>query len=184
MAKAGWAVSPFAGAPDDKVAAAVVACFRGIYQRHFSEEWLVNHDLPVEVRALRQSDGWQVMLLLTPWMLARVFLPERQPDITVPEGWGAAERAAAPYTVIGPPVTFSLLGAEHKAHLNYHPDLGHFLIQPLVQSMDKYASADEVFAAWDEVIRTRDRVMAEQKRECGWQKEVSRREFLARVMGR
>jgi hypothetical protein len=183
MADTGWVVSPFAGERDDKVAAAVVASFRGVYQRHFSEEWLVNHDLPVEVRALRQSDGWQVMLLLTPWMLARVFLPARLPGIAIP-GWRAAERASAPYTVIGPPVTFSLLGAEHKAHLNYHPDLGHFLIQPLVQSMDNYASADEVFAAWDEVIRTRDRVMEEQKRECGWQKEVSRREFLGRLAGR
>jgi hypothetical protein len=184
MAETGWVIAPFGGKPDDTVAAAVVQCFSGIYQRHFRDEWLVNHGLPVEVRALRESDGWRVMLLLTPWMLARVFLAQRDPGLPIPAGWGAAERGEAPYVVIGPMVPFPVLGFEQKAHLNYLPELGHFLLQPLVQSMERYKSADEVFGAWDEVIRTRDRVMEEQKRECGWQREVSRREFLGRLAGR
>ncbi|MDD5331120.1 MAG: hypothetical protein PHX38_14065, partial [Sulfuricella sp.] len=101
----------------------------------------------------------------------------------IPPGWAAAERAASPFLVIGPLLDFTILGGAQKAHLNYLPELGHFLLQPLVQSMEGYASADAVFAAWNEVIKTRDRVMEEQQRECGWQKEVSRRELFGRLAG-
>ena len=165
------------------VTAQVRECFEEIYRRHFSNEWLVNHELPVEIRAFRRSDGWSVFLLLTPWMMARVFLPEREVGLQIPSGWSVAERTTAPFQVIGPLVDFTILGEAQKAHLNYHPELGHFLLQPLVQSMEKYSSAGEVFAAWNEVIKTRDRVMEEQKRDCRWQKEVSRREFFAMLAG-
>lgn len=168
---------------DSAVIAAVGDCFGEIYRNHFSAELMVNRNLPVEIRAFRRSDGWCVFLLLTPWMMTRVFLPERDPGLRVPTGWSAAKRASANFLVIGPLIGFSILGGEQKAHLNYLPELGHFLLQPLVQSMERFESADEVFAAWDEVIKTRDRVMEEQKRECGWQKEVSRREFFGRLAG-
>ncbi len=179
----GWRICRFAAEDDEAVSAAVTACFEGIYRRHFAEEWLANHGLPIQVRALRHTEGWCVFLLLTPWMLARLYLAGRVPGVPVPEGWRAEERGGAPYAVIGPTVSFTLLGTDQKAHLNYHPELGHYLIQPLVQSMEKFASADAVFRSWDELIRTRDRVMEEKKRECGWQREVSRREFLARLTG-
>lgn len=178
-----WQTFPLAGAGPDAVSAAVIGCFRGVYQRAFQDSLFANHDLGIEIRALRTSDEWLVMLLLTPWMLARVFLAQRDPGRPIPLGWRAGERSDAPFLVIGPPVSFSLLGGEQKGHLNYLPGLGHFVLQPLVLSMESYASADGVFAAWDEVIQTRDRVMEEQKRECGWQKEVSRREFMARLGG-
>jgi len=175
-----WKLGALPKSDDHAVIAAVGDCFGEIYRNHFSGEFLVNHDLPVEVRAFRRSDGWCVFLLLTPWMMARVFLPERDPGLLVPAGWSAA----APFVVIGPLLDFSIMGGAQKAHLNYLPELGHFLLQPLVQSMEQFDSADAVFAAWDEVIKTRDRVMEEQKRECGWQKEVSRREFLSRLAGK
>lgn len=183
MSDSAWRVSALAKSDDQAVIAAVGESFGEIYRKTFSDEFLVNHNLPVEVRAFRRSDGWCVFLLLTPWMMARVFLPERDPGVPIPAGWSAAERAAAPFLVIGPPLDFTILGGAQKAHLNYLPELGHFLLQPLVQSMGQFDSADAVFAAWDEVIKTRDRVMEEQKRECGWQKEVSRREFFARLTG-
>jgi hypothetical protein len=177
-----WKLGGWPGQDDQAVIAAVIASFSEVYRTHFSGEWLVNHDLPVEVRAFRRLDGWPVFLLLTPWMMARVFLPERDPGLPIASGWSAAERDKLPFAAIGPLLTFTIMGGEQKAHLNYLPGLGHFLLQPLVQSMEQYASADAVFAAWDEVIKTRDRVMEEQKRECGWQKEVSRREFFARLV--
>lgn len=183
MTDPAWQTGAFPVADDQAVIAAVKGCFDEVYRRNFSDDMLVNHALPAEVRAFRRSDGWCVFLLLTPWMMARVFLPERHPGLALPAGWSAAERAAAPFVVIGPLLDFTLLGTEQKAHLNYLPQLGHFLLQPLVQSMESFNSADEVFAAWNEVIKTRDRVMEEQKRECGWQKEVSRREFFSRLMG-
>jgi hypothetical protein len=178
-----WKLGALPKRDDQAVIAAVGGCFGEIYRKYFSGEFLVNHNLPVEVRAFRRSDGWCVFLLLTPWMMARVFLSERDPGLRVPAGWSAAERAAASFTVIGPLLDFTIMGGAQKAHLNYLPELGHFLLQPLVQSMERFDSAAAVFAAWDEVIKTRDRVMEEQKRECGWQKEVSRREFFARLMG-
>lgn len=183
MSDPAWELGASPRSGDQAVIAAVEDAFGAIYRDWFSAEFLVNHDLPVEVRAFRRSDGWCVFLLLTPWMMARVFLPERDPGLPVPAGWSAAERAAAPFLVIGPLLDFTILGGGQKAHLNYLPELGHFLLQPLVQSMERFASADAVFAAWDEVIKTRDRAMEEQKRECGWQKEVSRREFFARLAG-
>lgn len=179
-----WKLGALPGSDDQAVIAAVGDCFGEIYRRHFSGEFMmVNHDLPVDIRAFRRSDGWSVFLLLTPWMMARVFLPEGDPGIKIPSGWSAAERAAEPFQVIGPLLDFTILGGAQKAHLNYLPELGHFLLQPLVQSMEQYDSADAVFVAWNEVIKTRDRVMEEQKRECGWQKEVSRREFFTRLAG-
>jgi hypothetical protein len=182
VSDSGWKLAGLPGQDDQVVIAAVIESFNEVYRTQFSGEWLVNHALPVEVRAFRRIDGWPVFLLLTPWMLARVFLPERDPGLPIP-GWSAAERETLPFSAIGPLLAFTILGGEQKAHLNYLPGLGHFLLQPLVQSMEQYDSADAVFAAWTEVIKTRDRVMEEQKRECGWQKEVSRREFFARLGG-
>jgi hypothetical protein len=174
----GWKLGESPKRDDQAVIAAVIKSFGDIYTRYLSTEFLVNHDLPIEIRAFRRSDGWCVFLLLTPWMMARVFLPEHVPGLAVPSGWSADERTSAPFLVIGPQLEFTMLGETLKAHLNYLPELGHFLLQPLVQSMKPYESAGAVFAAWDEVINKRDQVMEEQKRECGWQKEVSRREFL------
>lgn len=176
-----WQTAPFAGTNTETVSAAILRCFQGIYQRYFEHSLFANHALGIEVRAPRVSEGWHVMLLLTPWMLARVFFPERSPGLSIPRGWGAAEREAAPFLVIGPPLPFTVLGSEQKGHLNFLPELGHFLLQPLVLAMDDFGCADEVFAAWDDVIRTRDRAMEINRRECGWQREVSRREFMARL---
>jgi hypothetical protein len=174
----GWKLGDLPKCDDQAVIAAVSKSFGEIYTEYFSNEFLVNHDLPIEIRAFRRNDGWCVFLLLTPWMMARVFLPERDPALPVPSDWSADKRASAPFNVIGPQLDFTMLGETLKAHLNYVPELGHFLLQPLVLSMEPYESAGAVFAAWDEVIKKRDQVMEEQKRECGWQKEVSRREFL------
>ena len=183
MTDSSWKLGTLPPSDDQTVIAAVRDCFGETYRNYFSDQFLVNHNLPIEVRAFRRSDDWCVFLLLTQWMMARVFLPERDPGLSIPTGWNVSERNEAPFLVIGPPLNFTILGGEQKAHLNYLPELGHFLLQPLVQSMEQYDSADAVFAAWDEVIKTRDRVMEEHKRECGWQREVSRREFFARFLG-
>lgn len=165
--------------PDDtQLAQTVESVFTAIHQEQMAGAEGVNGALPVEVRALRQADGWRVMLLLTPWMLARLYLPETAPSIEVPPDWQAEARAGKPYEVIGPPCRFTLFGGEQKAHLNYHPGLGHYLVLPIAQAMEKYAAAGEVFAEWNGVLATRDRVMAEGKRECPAQREMSRREFF------
>lgn len=174
----GWIIRDVPARDDAEVIAEITRSFIAVYNEHFRDEFLMNHELPVEVRAFRRSDGWCVSLLLTPWMLARIFLPEHDPALPIPQGWSAAERTSAPFLVIGPVVEFPLLGTKLKAHLNYLPGLGHFLLQPLALNMQQYADASAVFSAWDEVIETRDRVMEERKLDCEWQKEMSRREFF------
>ncbi|MGF1615282.1 MAG: [NiFe]-hydrogenase assembly chaperone HybE [Gammaproteobacteria bacterium] len=166
-------------ASDKRFRDSVSRVFRSLYEAHFmGETWLVNHSLPIDVRALRHTDPWRIGLLLTPWMLARFFSPLRDPSIPLPEGWQAHQRVQASYTVIGPPIRFPVLGQEQTAYLNYHAELGHYLIQPLVQSMQRYASAEAVYEAWSEVIRVRDETIRARRLECEWQNEVSRREFF------
>ncbi len=182
MHKPAWEVGDAFLHDDQAVATGVTQCFEEIYRRQFHDEWLVNHDLPVEVRAFRRMEGWCVFLLLTPWMMSRLFLAERDPGIAIPPEWSIENRTNVSYEVIGPALSFNLLGNTQQAHLNYTPMLGHYLVQPLVQSMERFAGADDVFEAWNDIIRTRNRIMEEQKHECGWQKEVSRREFFSRLV--
>jgi hypothetical protein len=183
MAEPDWRLGPRASQGDAAVVVAVEARFQQIYQACFANEFSCNHELPIQVRAVRQIDAWRVFLLLTPWMLARVFLPQRPPGLPLPSSWTADGRRNQSYVVIGPALDIALTTGTQRAHLNHDVILGHYLIQPLAQAMEKYASADEVFSAWNEVIATRNRVMAEQQRDCPWQKEVSRREWFSRFLG-
>jgi hypothetical protein len=178
-----WQIGPGANLEEGAFAQRVEARFRQIYQRHFATGEWVNHALPIQVRALRDMAPWRVFLLLTPWMMARLFLPRTDPGLPLAHGWRAADREGADYLVIGPPQRVQVFGEHQPAHLNHDQELGHYLIQPLVQAMEAYADADAVFQAWNEVLATRQRVMDETKRECIWQRELSRREFLARLRG-
>ncbi len=168
-------------ASDEVVINTVIGVFTELYQTYFIQELLVNHHLPIEVRAFRHTDIWRIFLLLTPWTLARIFLPERQPMIPLPSEWQAEKRIHAPTLVIGPAISLPILGGKEKAHLNYHAKLGHYLIQPLIQSMAQFNTSQSAFDAWNEVITTRNRVIETQQRRCDWQQEVSRREFFAQL---
>jgi hypothetical protein len=169
---------------DDEVINTILAVFTDLYTTHFADELLVNHELPIEIRAFRHTDLWRICLLLTPWTLARLFLPDRPPKMPLPIGWLAEERAKVPLTVIGPAMPLAILGGREMAHLNYLPQLGHYFIQPLIQSMEKFKTPDDAFNAWNEVIKTRNKVIEEQNRECAWQEDVSRREFFAKLRRR
>lgn len=178
--RARWALT-LAEQSDEAFVVILQEVWTNVYHEHFADELLVvNHDLPIEIRALRHTDPWRIALLLTPWMLSRLFSPLREPGIALPAGWHENERLNAPYTVIGPLIDFTVLEQPQKAHLNYHRRLGHYLLQPLVQSMQRYNSADAVFAAWGNVIRARDEHIRARKLHAPWQQEVSRREFFSR----
>ncbi|MEJ2344770.1 MAG: [NiFe]-hydrogenase assembly chaperone HybE [Gammaproteobacteria bacterium] len=178
-----WQVGQISGLDDAALAAAVTERFQAIFRNDFADVPFLNDALGIEVRATRRMDeGWRVFLLLTPWMLSRLFLPERDPGLPVPDAWRAEARARTPYVVIGPRISLPLLGGLQQAHINYDATLGHYVVQPLVQSMSGYRSADAVFAAWNDVIAARARVMDEQQRECPWQRELSRREFFGRLV--
>jgi len=176
--------TPLAALEDTAFVQVVDEVFSAIYQAWFSQEIdLVNHKLPILVRALRRVEPWRVFLLVTPWMLARIFIPYKAPSIAIPADWRGSARADKPYTVIGPGVTILIKETSEKAHINYYPGIGHYLVQPLIQSMEGFASPDEVYEAWNNVIRVRDENIRKLDRRCNWQEDVSRREFFRRATG-
>ncbi len=162
---------------------AVLAVHQTLYRQVMAQDPLCNDKLPIELRACRILEQWQVMLLVTPWMLSRLLLPHSPPEITLPNGWSAEEREDADYRVLGPRLEFDLLGQRQSAHLNYHRRLGHYLLQPLILNMAEFDSVENVFEAWNRVIRTRDDNMEKMRRDCPWQKEVSRRELFRGLRG-
>jgi hypothetical protein len=178
-----WQCFPRATEGDDGLRQAVVEVHQGILRDQLAGDPMLNLALPVEIRALRRIDAWRLLLLLTPWMLARLLFPDDPPGLEVPAGWEAQERRGADYRLLGPSLDFLLLGQPQRAHLNYHLRLGHFLLQPICLDMNSYADGDSVFEAWSQVIRIRDENMEKARRDCPLQKEVSRREFFRRIKG-
>lgn len=173
-----WQLAP----PDlvDEVAlkARVIAAHEEILAQHLQGDPMLSPALGIQVRASRQIEGWRVLLLLTPWMLARLLLPGTRPEIAIPDDWTAAVRRTADYLILGPSVGFELLGQPQRAHLSYHEALGHYLLQPLCLDMSPYRDAEAVFAAWSQVIETRDANLERAQRDCPLQREVSRRELF------
>lgn len=178
-----WQTLPPELTADDALARAVLDTHEAILHGQLAGDPMLRLDLPVELRALRRLDTWRVLLLLTPWMLARLLFPDAPPGAAVPPGWSARERRDAPYLVLGPGLSFDLLGQPQQAHLNYHPRLGHYLLQPICLDMGPYENADAVFTAWNQVIHIRDKNMEKAKRDCPLQKEISRRELFRRFTG-
>lgn len=175
-----WHLCPPDLADDEALTSAVIEIHRAILDEELKGDPMLNPALPIQQRAFRQIEGWRVLLLLTPWMLVRLLFPESPPFASVPAGWGAADRREGPYRVLGPRLSFQLLGQPQQGHLNYHPRLGHYLLQPICLNMQPYRDAAAVFEAWSEVIRTRDENLAKAQRDCPLQEEISRRELFAR----
>ncbi|MBT8421074.1 MAG: [NiFe]-hydrogenase assembly chaperone HybE [Gammaproteobacteria bacterium] len=175
-----WEI-PLATLEDTAFVAAIEAAFADIYRTWFTQEdMMVNHDLPILVRALRRVEPWRVFLLLTPWMLARVYMPVQAPPVAIPAGWRATEQSNKPYTVIGPGIQVQVKKTTEKAHVNYHPAIGHYLVQPLIQSMEDFTSPNDAYEAWNNVIRIRTENIKKLNRRCHWQEDISRREFFHR----
>jgi hypothetical protein len=181
MTERTWQTWPPDLADDQALTAAVLDIHDTILRDRMSADPMVNQKLEVQQRAFRHVDGWRVLLLLTPWMLSRLLFPDEPPALAIPEGWAADDRTDADYLVLGPRLGFELLGQPQKAHLNYHPRVGHYLLQPICLNMQPYADAEAVFAEWSQVIRVRDQNMEKARRDCPLQKEVSRRELLLRI---
>jgi hypothetical protein len=182
-ADTGWCPCPAALEGEPAFCAEIQDLHRQIDTVYFATDPAVNRRLAVQVRAYREIESWRVALVLTPWMLARVLVPTGDPGVEVPPEWRMSQRRNAPYQVLGPRVQVTVLGQAQHAHVNFHPRIGHYLLQPIALDMTSYDDAEAVFRAWGEVIRTRDENMARQRKECRWQKEISRREWFARLRG-
>ena len=131
--------------------------FAQLYNDDFADAMMgINHKLKVEVRGWHEKDNWAMGVLLTPWMLTKIYIPLSTPaEPTIPADWQADARSNAPYVVIGPLMTLTIDGQPHTVHINYHPQLGHYAVQPLVQKMDSYDNNEAAFAAWGEVLTFR-----------------------------
>lgn len=180
MAEAAWQGLAPTLAQDKDLVDAVLAAHRETLCREMSGVMGLNPSLPVQARAFRRLEGWRVLLLLTPWMLSRLLFPDEPPPLAIPAGWTATARRSAEYCMLGPRVPFQLLGQQQQGHLNFHPVLGHYLLQPICLDMEPYSDAEAVFEAWDRVIRVRDENMERARRNCPLQKEISRRELFRR----
>lgn len=161
-----------------------MAVHEELHVSHFADDPMTNPDIGFQLRAFRRNRDWRLVLVLTPWMLSRLISPLRDPGVELPATWQAERRIHSEFVLLGPKVSFELLGSRQTAHLNFHPALGHYLLQPIVLSMSAYKSPDEVFEAWNHVIQTRDENMEKLRKDCPWQKEVSRREFFGRLARR
>lgn len=94
---------------DTLLQAAVVDEHRRIYSRYFLHDPAANHVLPVMTHAFRRLEQWRVFLLLTPWMLSRLFIPDGAPGWRIPPDWQAHNRRDRDYQVIGPTFELPLL---------------------------------------------------------------------------
>lgn len=152
----------------------LIDVFSNTYHQAFEDEWMgVNHNLNVELRSLKFEDGWVTGFLLTPWMLSNIFIPVmKPPEIQIDKEWLADARENQAYVVIGPLKKFALGDVEKKANLNFDKRIGHYLLQPLVQTMDKYSDNAQAFGAWSEVIKIREEYYAKKQQELELKQEL------------
>jgi len=176
-----WQLLPPYLQPDIRFQMALLVAAREIYDRHFARDPMANPALGFHIHGYRRSERWRILLLITPWMLSRLLFPERPPRMPIPDGWSAEQREGAGYQMLGPSVELRWRGEKLKAHLNYHPCLGHYLLQPIALNMQNYTTPGEAIRAWSDVIKVRDKNMQRMQRDCPWQREISRREFLGGV---
>ena len=73
-----WQLCPPKLARDEALVAEVVAVHEAILNGPLGQDPTLNLALPIESRALRRIEDWRVLLLLTPWMLARLLFPCRR----------------------------------------------------------------------------------------------------------
>jgi len=180
-AERSWQAVPDALQDDALLQAVLVDEHRLIYTRCFLDDPAANHALPIMTYAFRRLDQWRVFLLLTPWMLARLFVPDRDPGLQIPPEWQAQTRKGHDYQVIGPTFELPLLTGKQRAHLNYSPVIGHYLLHPLILSMMNFNTPEEAFTAWNRVIETRNRNLEKMQHQNPLQEEITRREFFTGI---
>jgi hypothetical protein len=183
MPESNWQVLPPHLHSEMRFKMALLIAHRQIYNRHFALQPEANPALGFHLHGYRCTENWRIILALTPWMFVRLLFAESPPDIEIPDGWLSEQRRTMDYQLLGPMVDLPLETGGTKAHLNYHPTLGHYLLQPIALNMRNYASAREAFEARNLVIESRDERLRQMEQQCSWQQEVSRREFLGALRG-
>ncbi|WP_414041783.1 [NiFe]-hydrogenase assembly chaperone HybE [Acidithiobacillus sp. M4-SHS-6] len=166
------------GTDRDNMAQTLEEVFAGWHQQCFANSPNAHPGLSVEIRDLQKAQDWYLAYLLTPIALYRLAIPRKAPDVPLPEGWSAAARVDQPCTGLGPALSLKIPDVLGQGHLQYLPEIGHFLWQPLVQNLRRYPDAAAVFAAWEGVIDHRRKIRTSMQE----QQRCDRRDFLRRLM--
>lgn len=141
---------------------ALLIAHRQIFDRHFAVDPSVNRALGFHLHGYQQLDGWRLVQILTPWMLARLWFAERGPGITIPHGGGSDDA----YQPLGTRIALPSALGQGMAYLHHHATLGHYLLQPITLDMSGYQTAHELFEAWREELlpeQTRSQPTPERK---------------------
>lgn len=161
---------------DMRLQLALLVAHRRIYYQHFAQDPMSNPALGFHLHDFRRNGSWRSVLMLTPWMLSRLLFAETPPPIEIPEDWRGEQRGEDDYRLTGPVIDLPPLTRGVTTHLNYHPTLGHYLLQPLVLDMQPYASACEVLQAHHDTTPTRAGLYHEAATSCDHRQVASRAE--------
>ena len=123
---------------------ALLIAHRQIFDRYMAGDALVNKALGFHLYGYQQQGIWRQIQILTPWMLARLWFSDSPPDIPVPENSPKGDD----YQPLGTEINLPEELGRGVAYLNYHPTLGHYLLQPITLDMTGYETAQEVFDTW------------------------------------
>jgi hypothetical protein len=168
-----WQLLPKALADDTKFKQALINVHRDIYDEFFEDNPLINSSLGFHLHDYQRTSGWRVVLILTPWMMSRLLFPENNPHIVIPDGWSGEERCSTDYQVLGPSLRLGWSGNYMQSHLNFHAQLGHYLIQPILMNMQNYKTPQAALAAWNAIIRRRDAKINRRQLSCPCQEEFT-----------
>ncbi|WFE69562.1 [NiFe]-hydrogenase assembly chaperone HybE [Thiomicrospira sp. R3] len=164
--KTGFLIS---GVEADDLPEQIVNAFNQVYCDDFADAFMgVNHALNTEIRGWQTQQNWAKGGLLTPWMLAIVYFPLNYAALkgmVLPDDWKTNVCAERAYHVIGPLMPLMIEEKAYATHLNFHPKLGHYWLQPLVQNMARYSDNQAAFAAWNDVVEFRKIVRAQKQAE-------------------
>ncbi|MET0067730.1 MAG: [NiFe]-hydrogenase assembly chaperone HybE [Candidatus Thiodiazotropha sp.] len=152
MADTLWQLLPAKWQQDAIFRPALIDIHREIYQRFFHNDPRVNPQLGFHLHAYCRSSHWRSTLILTPWMMSRLMFPEQDPHILIPDGWSGEDRSQSEYQPVGPSLKLGCHGNAMVANLNYHTQLGHYLIQPFALSMRGFKRPREAFEIWDRLF--------------------------------
>lgn len=147
MPDTGWQTLPQHLHSEMRFNLAVLIAHRQIFDQHFATDPSVNRALGFHLNGYRQQGLWRIIQILTPWMLANLWFAESTPEIALSE----SQRAKADNQPLGPAIDLPEVLCGGKAHLNYHPTLGHYLVQPIHLDLADHDDAQSVFEALSEV---------------------------------
>jgi hypothetical protein len=116
----------------------------------------LNARVEVAAEGPETAGGWHRMVLVTPWIAQRVYLPEDPAEpVGLPEP-GELECEDDGRVTPGVELKVTFQGAERELEVAYDPRLGHHLVEELLHDMGAFSDTDEALEWAREVARRLD----------------------------